>query len=223
MGTQIRWPQLRYCVILKRYPRGSGREITIFAPLNVALYCQFLQSRKEKTFFVCSTCQISKEIFSASIISWHFLAPRSHSSCVASFSVKVLDIYVDSLWFLFHIMQSSSIYMVQSLICLLPSGAFPYSQNNGFSSSHVGMWELDHKEGWMPKNWCFWTVVLKKTREGPLFLLDNFKEIKQLNPKGNQLWKLIGRTDAKEYKNTQKNCTKKIFTTKTITMVWSLT
>ena len=106
-------------------------------------------------------------------------------------------------------MQSSSIYMVQSLICLLPSGAFPYSQNNGFSSSHVGMWELDHKEGWMPKNWCFWTVVLKKTREGPLFLLDNFKEIKQLNPKGNQLWKLIGRTDAKEYKNTQKNCTKK--------------
>ena len=136
-------------------------------------------------------------MFSASIISWHFLAPRSHSSCSASFSVKVLDICVDSLWFLFHIMQSSSIYMVQSLICLLPSVAFPCSQNNGFPSSHVGMWELDHKEGWVPKNWCFWTVVLKKTLEGPLFLLYNCKEIKQVNPKGNQLWILIGRTDAK--------------------------
>ena len=51
VGTQIRWPQLRYWVILKTYPGGSGREITIYAPLNVALYCQFLQSRKEKTSF----------------------------------------------------------------------------------------------------------------------------------------------------------------------------
>ena len=43
-----------------------------------------------------------------------------------------------------------------------------YSQNYGFSSSHVRMWELDHKEGWASKNWCFWTVVLEKTLESPL-------------------------------------------------------
>ena len=54
------------------------------------------------------------------------------------------------------------------------------------------MWELDHKEGWVPKNWCFWTVVLKKTLESPL----DSKEIKLVNPKGNQSWMFIGGTDA---------------------------
>ena len=68
----------------------------------------------------------------------------------------------------------------------------PYSQNYGFSSSHVWMWELDHKEGWAPKNWCFWIAVLEKTLESPL----DSKEIKAVNPKGNQSWILIGRTDA---------------------------
>ena len=67
-----------------------------------------------------------------------------------------------------------------------------YSQSYGFSSSHVWMWELDHKEDWAPKNWCFWTIVLKKTLESPL----DSKEIKLVNPKGNQLWIFIGRTDA---------------------------
>ena len=61
-----------------------------------------------------------------------------------------------------------------------------------FPSSHVPMWELDHKEGWVLKNWCFWSVVLEKTLESPL----NSKEIKPVNPKGNQIWILIGRTDA---------------------------
>ena len=68
----------------------------------------------------------------------------------------------------------------------------PSSQSYGFSSSHGWMWELDHKEGWAPKNWCFWTVVLEKTLESPL----NSKKIKPLNPKGNQSWIFIGRTDA---------------------------
>ena len=54
------------------------------------------------------------------------------------------------------------------------------------------MWELDHKEGRELKNWCFWTVVLEKTLESPL----NSKEIKQANPKGNQPWIFIGRTEA---------------------------
>ena len=55
----------------------------------------------------------------------------------------------------------------------------PYSQSYSFSNSHVWMWELDHKEGWASKNWCFWTVVLK-TLESPL----DCKEIKPVNPKG---------------------------------------
>ena len=56
------------------------------------------------------------------------------------------------------------------------------------------MWELEHKEGWVPKNWCLWTVVLEKTLESPL----DWKEIKPVNPKGNQSWIFIGRTDAKD-------------------------
>ena len=68
----------------------------------------------------------------------------------------------------------------------------PYSQSYGFSSSHVWMYELDHKEGWVPKNWCFQTVVLEKTLES---LLDS-KEIKPANPKGNQPWIFIARNDA---------------------------
>ena len=68
----------------------------------------------------------------------------------------------------------------------------PSSQGYGFSSSHVWMWELDYKESWVVKNWCLWTVVLEETLES---LLDS-KEIKSLDPKGNQSWILIGRTDA---------------------------
>ena len=61
----------------------------------------------------------------------------------------------------------------------------------GFSKSHVWIWELDYKESWALKNWYFWTVVLEKTHERPL----DFKEIKPTNPKGNQSWIFIGRTD----------------------------
>ena len=63
-------------------------------------------------------------------------------------------------------------------------------------SGHLGwfctMWELDHKEGWRPKNWCFWTVVMDKTLESPL----DCKEIQPVHPEGNQSWIFIGRTDA---------------------------
>ena len=62
-----------------------------------------------------------------------------------------------------------------------------------FSSSHVWMWELDYKESWVLKNWCFWTVVLEKTLESPL----DCKEIQPVHPKWNQSWIFIGRTDAK--------------------------
>ena len=62
----------------------------------------------------------------------------------------------------------------------------PSSQGHGFSSSHVWMWELDNKESWVPKNWCFWTMVLEKTLE-----------IQPVHPKGGQSWLFIGRTDVK--------------------------
>ena len=68
----------------------------------------------------------------------------------------------------------------------------PYGQSYGFSSSQVQLWEVDLKESWVPKNWCFRTVVLEKTLESPL----DCREIKPVNPKENQSWIFIGRTDA---------------------------
>ena len=68
----------------------------------------------------------------------------------------------------------------------------PSSQSYDFSRSLAWMWELDYKEWWAPKNWCFWTVVLEKTLEGPL----DCKEIQPVHPKGNQPWIFTGRTDA---------------------------
>ena len=66
----------------------------------------------------------------------------------------------------------------------------PSSQGYGFSSSHMWMWELDYKERWVPKNWCFWTVVLEKTLESPL----DCKEIQPVHSKGDQSWLFIGKT-----------------------------
>ena len=68
----------------------------------------------------------------------------------------------------------------------------PSGQGYGFSSGHVWIWELDYKEGWVPKNWCFWTVVLEKTLESPL----DFEEIQSVHPRGDQSWVFIGGTDA---------------------------
>ena len=65
------------------------------------------------------------------------------------------------------------------------------SQGYGFSSSRVWMWELDYKESWVQRNWCFWTVVLEKTLENPL----DCKEIQPVHSKGDQSWLFIGRTD----------------------------
>ena len=65
------------------------------------------------------------------------------------------------------------------------------SQSYGFSSSHVWIWEVDYKESWVLKNWCFWTVVLENTLESPL----DCKEIQPVYPKVNQSWMFIGRTD----------------------------
>ena len=68
----------------------------------------------------------------------------------------------------------------------------PSSQSYGFSSTHVWIWELDYKESWALKNWCFWIVLLEETLESPL----DCKEIQLVHPKGNQSWIFIGKTDA---------------------------
>ena len=103
--------------------------------------------------------------------------------------------------FLFPLPLYSFFFFIKhlALSCLLPrrqryyfTDKGPSGQSYGFSSSHVWMWELDHKESWAPKNWCFWTVVLEKTLESPL----DCKEIKPVYAKGNQSWIFIGRADA---------------------------
>ena len=73
----------------------------------------------------------------------------------------------------------------------------PSSQGYGFPSDHVWMWELDYKESWVPRNWCFWTVVLEKTLENPL----DCKEIQPVHTKGDQSWVFIGRTDVEAERN----------------------
>ena len=69
----------------------------------------------------------------------------------------------------------------------------PASQGYGFSRGHVWMSELDCEEGWAPKNWCFWTMVLEKTRESPL----DCKQIQPVHSEGDQPWDFFGRNDAK--------------------------
>ena len=86
-----------------------------------------------------------------------------------------------------HIKKQRQYFSTKSL-----ANKFPYGQCYGFSSSHVWIWELDHKESWAPKNWCFLNCGLKETLESPL----DSKEIKPVNTKGNQSWIFIGRTDA---------------------------
>ena len=79
----------------------------------------------------------------------------------------------------------------------------PSSQSYGFSSSHIWMSELDYKESWMLKNWCFWTMVLTARRRLLLTLVEktiesllHCKEIQPVHPKGGKSWVIIGRTDA---------------------------
>ena len=85
---------------------------------------------------------------------------------------------------------SGSIYWTFIIISTFANKG-PYTQSYGFSQSHTRMWELDNQKDWASKNWCFQIVVLGKTLESPL----DCKEIKLVNPKGNQPWIFIGRTE----------------------------
>ena len=89
--------------------------------------------------------------------------------------------------------MSLILYQMSDTLSKVSDNKSPSSQNYGFSSSHVWMWELDYKESWVLKNWCFWTVVLEKTLESPL----DCKEIQPVYSEGDQSWVFFGRTDAK--------------------------
>ena len=117
------------------------------------------------------------------LFSW---APKSLQSVTAAMKLKDACSLEEKLW-----QTWTAYWKAETLLC----DKCPYSQSYVFfffSGSYVWMWELDHKEGWAVKNWCFWTVVLEKTLESPL----DSKEIKSVNPKGNQPWIFIVRTDA---------------------------
>ena len=113
----------------------------------------------------------------------HFWAPKSTSESECSHEIKILAPLKKNYDQPRQHIKKQRRYFANK--CLS-------SQSYGFSSRHVWMWELDHKESWALKNWCFWTVVLEKTLES---LLDS-KEIKPVNPNGDQFWIFTGRIDA---------------------------
>ena len=110
-----------------------------------------------------------------------FLGPQITEDCDFSHEIKRhLLLWRKVMTILDSILKSRDITLPTKVVC----------QSYGFSSSHVWMWELDYKESWASNNWCFWTVVLEKTLEGPL----DCKEIQLFHPKGNRSWIFIGRT-----------------------------
>ena len=107
-------------------------------------------------------------------------APRSLQMVIAAMKLKDAS-FLKVMTNLDSILKSRHYFVSKSLS----------SQGWGFSSGHVWMWVLDCKEGWVLKNWCFWTVVLEMSLESPL----DFKKIQPVHPKGDQSWMFIGRTD----------------------------
>ena len=116
-----------------------------------------------------------------------FLAPKSLQMVTAAMKLKDVCFLEEKLWY--HIKKPRH-HIKRKRYYFANKG--PSSQSYGFSSSHIWMWELDCKESWALTNWCFWTVVLEKTLESSL----DCKEIQPVNPKVNQSWIVIGRTDA---------------------------
>ena len=113
------------------------------------------------------------------LFSW---APKSLQMMTAAMKLKDASSLEEKLWPTRQNIKKQRHYLANKG----PSG-----QSYGFSNSHVWMRELDYKESWVLKNWCFWTVVLDKILESTL----DCKEIQPVHPKGNQFWIFIGRTD----------------------------
>ena len=109
-------------------------------------------------------------------------APKSLQMVTAAMKLKDTLLGRKAMTYLDNILKSWDIYSTNNGL---------NSQSHGFSSSHIWMWELDHKEGWVLKNWCFKSVVLEKTLESPL----DCKEIQPVHLEGNQSWIFIGGLD----------------------------
>ena len=131
-----------------------------------------------KPTFSLSSSTFIKRLFS----SWG--APKSLQMVTAAMKLKDAYSLEGKLWPTRQCIKKQRRYFAKKC---------PSSQSYGFSSSHVWMWELDYKESWALKNWCFWSVVLEKTLENPL----DCKEIQPVHPKWDQSWVFTGRTDAK--------------------------
>ena len=160
------------------YPSSSSEACSNSHPLS-----QWCHSTISFSVIPLSSCLQSFPRSRSFSVSWFFVSGGQSTGASASASVLPMNIQD---WFSDkpreHIKNHSH--------HCVDTG--PYSQTYSFSSSHIQMWELGPKEGWAPKNWCFQTVVLEKTLES---LLDS-DEIKPVNPKGNQSWIFIGRTNA---------------------------
>ena len=96
------------------------------------------------------------------------------------------QIFLKKIWVRLFFLSNAYVFFLRR------SKDFNAKRQGYFFSGYVWMWELDYKEGWAPKNWCFWTVVLEKTLDSPL----GCEEIQPVHPKGDQSWVFIGRTDA---------------------------
>ena len=131
--------------------------------------------------------QINGEIIET-VIDFIFSSLKSLKMMIADMKLKDAYSLEGKLW-----PTSTAYEKAETLLCSQRSICdLSLNQGCGFASSHVWMWELDYKESWALKNWCFWTVVWEKTLESPL----DCKEIQPAHPKGDQSWVFTGRTDA---------------------------
>ena len=124
-----------------------------------------------------------------------FLIILSPFSIYFKLSILFYSLSLDTSLYIFLYLFYVIIYLIgMAFLCNTTSTADkdPSSQSYGFSSCHVWIWELDHKESWALKNWCCWTVALENTLESPL----DWKEIQPVYPKGNQSWLFMAKTDA---------------------------
>ena len=146
--------------------------------LDILLKCRLLHIRSGMGLALCCSNKQWKQW--ETLFSW---SPKSLQTVTAAMKLKNACSLEESYDQSRHHIKKQRHYFTNKSLS---------SQSYGFSSSHVWMWELDYKESWVPKNWCFLTVVLNKTLESPL----DSKEIQQVYPKGNQSWIFIERTDA---------------------------
>ena len=161
---------------------------------TLAIFCL---TTSNLPWFMDLTFQIPMQYCSLQHQTWltsPVTSTTGHYFCFGSASSFFLELFLHSSPVAYCVptdLGSSSFSVISYCLFILLMG-FSRQEYWSFSSSHVCMWQLDYKGSWAWKNWCFWTVGLEKTLKSPF----DWKEIKPVNPKGNQSWIFIGRTDA---------------------------